>query len=39
VVSDVVHEQTIPATWSDRLLQLQTSLRPGEIWLVKILST
>jgi hypothetical protein len=39
VVSDVVREQTVPATWSDGLLQLQTSLRPGEIWLVKILST
>jgi beta-galactosidase GanA len=38
-VSDVVREQTVPSTWSDGRLQLQTVLHPGEIWLVKILST
>jgi len=38
-VSDVVSGQTVPATWSDGHLQLRTSLRPGEIWLIKILST
>jgi hypothetical protein len=38
-VNDVVSGQTVPATWSDGHLQLRTSLKPGEIWLVKILST
>ena len=38
-VSDVVSGQTVPATWSNERLQLQTSLEPGQIWLVKILST
>jgi hypothetical protein len=37
-VSDVIHEQTVPATWLDGHLELQTVVRPGEIWLVKILS-
>ena len=37
-VSDVVREQTVPTTWYDGRLQLQTVLHPGEIWLVKILS-
>jgi hypothetical protein len=39
VVSDVVRDETVPSSWSDGRLQLQTSLKPGEIWLVKILST
>jgi beta-galactosidase len=38
VVSDLVREQTVPASWSDGRLQLQMHLQPGEIWLVKILS-
>jgi hypothetical protein len=38
LISDVVREQTVSGTWSDGRLQIQTSLGPGEIWLVKILS-
>jgi hypothetical protein len=38
VVNDVIHEQTVSATWSDEGLKLQTNLGPGEIWLVKILA-
>jgi beta-galactosidase len=38
VVNDVIHEQTVSATWSDERLHLQTNLAPGEIWLVKILA-
>jgi hypothetical protein len=38
VISDIVSGQGVPAVWSNGLLQLQSALQPGEIWLVKILA-